>query len=206
MNAASMKVTPRNNQSPQKEVVPQSPSQYRIGAQSMNGSFYNERLRADPPYLMNRTNGSFTQDLQGGTPQNKQGGPNYTVTVDDLVKSNLKKSPFGIDLYHVPKVERAYLLKPHQGKIDKEKRINFAENEAKRKQYVPAPSQYNTVSEWNQLIPKQTGKFLKGDRTTIAGEIMKNSKKLEKTTPSPNLYNTSVWKKIDDQVVGNYKQ
>jgi hypothetical protein len=122
-----------------------------------------------------------------------------------LVGSNLKKSPFGIELYNVPKVERAYLLKPHQGKIDKQKRINFAEHEARRKSYVPSPSQYNTVHEWNQLIPKQTGKFLKGERMTIAGEIIKNSKKPEKSTPSPNHYNISVWKKIDDKALGNYK-
>jgi hypothetical protein len=55
------------------------------------------------------------------------------------------------------------------------------------------------------MIPKNTGKFLKNDRTTIAGEIFKNSKKPEKSNPSPNLYDVSSWKKIEDKVTGNYK-
>lgn len=64
---------------------------------------------------------------------------NYGVTVDDIVKSNLKKQPFGIDYYNPPKMERAYLLKPLQGKMDKSKVRNFAEVEAKMKAFIPGP-------------------------------------------------------------------
>lgn len=40
-------------------------------------------------------------------------GHQYTVTVDDVVKSNLKQLPYGLEYYNAPKVERAYLIKPH---------------------------------------------------------------------------------------------
>ena len=115
----------------------------------MNASFHNDRYHvSDIDSKANRNNLSFALEKVAATPQNErsmQRGPDYTVTVDDIVKSTLRKSPFGIDLYNVPKVERAYLLKPHQGKIDKSKRINFVETEANLRKYVPGPSQYQTV-------------------------------------------------------------
>jgi hypothetical protein len=53
-------------------------------------------------------------------------------------------------------MERAYLLKPHQGKIDKQKMENFADLEAKNKAYVPGPH-YNTSYDWSKMIPAKTG-------------------------------------------------
>jgi hypothetical protein len=73
--------------------------------------------------------------------------------VNDVVKSNLRELPFGIENYSPPKMERAYLLKPYFGKIDKAKITNFAEVEAKRKGYIPGPN-YNTIYDWNKIIPK----------------------------------------------------
>ncbi len=76
------------------------------------------------------------------------------MTVDEFVKTNLRKQSFGIEYYNLPKVERAYLLKPLQGKISKSKVKNFAELEAHMKAFVPGPM-YNTTQDWNKLIPKQ---------------------------------------------------
>jgi hypothetical protein len=42
--------------------------------------------------------------------------PQYNVSVQQIVDNSLRILPFGIDLYFPPKVERAYLLKPHLGK------------------------------------------------------------------------------------------
>lgn len=46
---------------------------------------------------------------------------------------------------------------------------------------MPGPM-YNTMQDWNKMIPKQQGKFLKNARITVAGEILKNK---DKATPSP---------------------
>lgn len=51
---------------------------------------------------------------------------NYNVSVQQIVDNSLRILPFGIDLYFPPKVERAYLLKPHLGKQDKQQNRNFA--------------------------------------------------------------------------------
>jgi hypothetical protein len=45
--------------------------------------------------------------------------PQYTMSVSQKVDNSLNILPFGIDLYYPPKMERAYLLKPHLGKQDK---------------------------------------------------------------------------------------
>jgi hypothetical protein len=124
----------------------------------------------------------------------------YTVSVNDIVKSNLRQSPFGIEYYNPPKMERAYLLKPHMGRIDRQKIKNFTEVEAKNKAYIPGP-QYNTTTDWNKVLPNQTGKFLKSQRITLAGEILKYK---DKTTPSPGQYESAPWKKINDKIAGNY--
>ena len=76
----------------------------------------------------------------------------YTVSVNDIVKSNLRHQPFGVEYYNPPKMERAYLLKPHNGKIDKQKIANFADLEAKNKAFIPGP-QYNTTTDWTKTLP-----------------------------------------------------
>lgn len=124
----------------------------------------------------------------------------YAVSVNDVVKSNLRQSPFGIEYYNPPKIERAYLLKPYLGRMDRQKVKNFAELEAKNKAYVPGP-QYNTTTDWTKTMPNQTGRFLKSQRITIAGEILKYK---DKTTPSPGQYEATPWKKINDKITGNY--
>lgn len=114
----------------------------------------------------------------------------------------MKRSPFGIEYYQIPKVERAYLLKAQETKFSKSKGKNFVEIEAKKKAFIPGP-QYNTTYDWTKMINGNSGKFLKSQRLTLPMEIIKNK---EKGTPSPGQYETSVWKKIDDKIIGNYKQ
>jgi hypothetical protein len=71
------------------------------------------------------------------------------VSVQDIIDSNLKVQPFGIENYNFPKVERAYLLKPHLGKTSKDKKKNFTEIEADLHKFVPGPI-YNTMTDWTK--------------------------------------------------------
>jgi hypothetical protein len=45
-----------------------------------------------------------------------KGSPKYNLSVKQIVESSMRMIPFGIEYYETPKVERAYLLKPHLGK------------------------------------------------------------------------------------------
>lgn len=64
--------------------------------------------------------------------------------------------PYGIDLYETPKVERAYLLKPHFGKISKSNNKNFSDIEAGLHKFVPGPI-YNTTIDWNKQFHHKRG-------------------------------------------------
>jgi hypothetical protein len=76
-------------------------------------------------------------------------GPHYSLSVKQIIDQTLKISPFGIDMYVPPKMERAYLLKPHMGKIDKAKNRNFSDIEADVHKDVPGPI-YNTTFDWTK--------------------------------------------------------
>lgn len=83
----------------------------------------------------------------------------YTVTVKNIVDSNLRKVPFGHEFYSPPKVEKNRI--PGRAfKIGKEKPSNFADLEAKNKSFIPGPH-YNTMLDWNKTTK---GKFLKGQK------------------------------------------
>lgn len=105
-------------------------------------------------------------------------GPNYSLSVKQIVESSLKVSPFGIENYEVPKVERFYLLKPYFGKSDKIKKKNFTDIEAGLHSFVPGPM-YNTTTDWTKTIPLYNGKFLKCDRQTPETTL----KRREKVSP-----------------------
>ena len=110
--------------------------------------------------------------------------------------------PFGIDLYEVPKVERAYLLKPQYGKQDKVKKKNFTQIEAELHKDVPGPI-YNTMIDWSKEIPHGKGKFLKAER--VIPEKYANKK--EKMTPSPAQYHPmEAWKQFVPKTKGNFNQ
>lgn len=75
---------------------------------SLTQSFYLEKQKLEvetPTAVVNAKNFSFT-----GSPLNQS--LNIGMTVDEFVKTNLRKQSFGIEYYNLPKVERAYLLKP----------------------------------------------------------------------------------------------
>jgi hypothetical protein len=75
----------------------------------------------------------------------------------------MRVKPFGIDLYFPPKFERAYFIKPHLGKSDKQKAKNFTEIEAGLHKYVPGPI-YAVRNNWTKDFPFGKGRFLKGSR------------------------------------------
>ena len=132
----------------------------------------------------------------------KHPGPQYSLSVKQIVDSSLKISPFGIDNYYPPKMERAYLLKPHMGKFDKNKNRNFSDLEAALHKEVPGPI-YNTTTDWNKQIPFNKGCFLKADRD-IPDSILK---KKENLTPAPNQYHQlQSWKQFEPHTKGNFKQ
>lgn len=63
----------------------------------------------------------------------------------------------------MPKIERAYLLKPYYGKIDKQKPKNFADIEAALHSEVPGPI-YKTQIDWTKEHLFGKGRFLKCPR------------------------------------------
>ena len=99
-----------------------------------------------------------------------------------MVRSSQKKPSFGFEFYSPPKNERL-LIPPRSVKIGKLNIPNFAEQYAKTKAFVPAPSAYNTSYNWSKMIDGHIGKFMKKERITVAGEILKNK---DKGTPSPS--------------------
>lgn len=110
-------------------------------------------------------------------------GPSYSLSVKQIVDHSLGVKPFGIDMYHAPKVERGFLLKPHLGKQDKVAKKNFTQIEAELHKDVPGPI-YNTLIDWNKQLPFGKGKFMKAERTIPEKYALKK----EKITPSPAVY------------------
>jgi hypothetical protein len=119
-------------------------------------------------------------------------GPPYSLSVKQIVDHLLKVKPFGIEMYEVPKIERAYLLKPQYGKQDKLARKIFTQVEAELHKDVPGPI-YNTLIDWNNQIPHGKGRFMKAERTIPE----KFANKKEKMTPSPSQYHPlESWKQF----------
>ena len=58
------------------------------------------------------------------------------------------------------------LKKIKLGVSDKEKLQSFLAIHQKKKQWVPSPDKYKLDSDWNNLLPKNAGKFLKKKRYT----------------------------------------
>jgi hypothetical protein len=162
---------------------------------SLRNSFFIEKGKGLNDSVMNNTQANFGFATLHGSPMSPDKGQKYDVSVSDVVNSNLKRSPFGIEYYSPPKMERAYLLGPKNAKMEKSKLSNFADLEAKNKAFVPGPSHYSTATDWSKMIKGNSGKFLKSQRLTLPMEIMKNK---EKGTPSPGQYeNTEVWRKFE---------
>lgn len=124
------------------------------------------------------------------------------MTVKEMVKKTLRILPFGVQLYRVPRVERAYLIKPKLGAINKAVRKNFADIEAALYKENPGPI-YKTEIDWNKQVPMTQGKFLKASRNVHDSVLTKK----EKTTPAPTMYTPlKSWKKFEPSPKGNFKQ
>ncbi len=60
--------------------------------------------------------------------------------------------------------------------------------------FVPGPSQYNLVKDWNKVKPSHTQKMVNGPIMSFIDTIIKNNKSPEKSTPSPLAYkNDEAW-------------
>ena len=66
-------------------------------------------------------------------------GPKYTVSVEDVMKSNMKNVAFGFDFYNPPKLDRL-LLQPRTFKIGKMNVPGFVDTATKSKAFVPSPT------------------------------------------------------------------
>ena len=108
-------------------------------------------------------------------------------------KQKRGRHTFAHEFYSPPKNEKN-LVAPKAHKVPKQKRPAFTDEESKAKNWVPS-AYYKTVTEWNTRIPKNTGKFKRAPRRTVADEIIHNSKFPEKTSPGANAYNQEAWKK-----------
>lgn len=82
------------------------------------------------------------------------------MSVDDIVKSNMKDVPFGFDFYNPPKLDRLLLL-PKSVKFGKLNVPGFVDTYTKSKAHIPSPSYYNTTSDWGVLLKGTKGKFMK---------------------------------------------
>lgn len=108
--------------------------------------------------------------------------------------------PFGIEAYYPPKMERAYLLDPHLGKVDLDKKKTFTDLEAKLHKFVPGPI-YNIMPDWSKDFPHRKGQFLKGSR--VVPDAV--STKKEKVTPCPGEYhNLEAWKSQQARILANH--
>ena len=119
------------------------------------------------------------------------------LTVNEFVRTNLRKQAFGLEHYTPPKNERL-LAKIPQGKISNLKLPSFVDVEVKKVGYVPGP-QYQTTYDWSTMIKGNKGKFLKGKKVSSTEQILIR----EKDKPSPVHYRKE---KSRDKVLGNYLQ
>lgn len=58
------------------------------------------------------------------------------------------------------------LKKIKLGVSDKEKFLSFLAIHQKKKLWVPSPDKYKLETDWNNTLPKTTGRFLKKKRYT----------------------------------------
>ena len=105
-----------------------------------------------------------------------------------------------------PKAMVKDLLPVHTHVRAKGKRRMFCEEAAMQKLKVPGANKYQSSIDWNKDPESRNYKFGKDERLKIADEIMKKSKKPEKTTPGPTGYNHyDGWKYTTKSPMGNYK-
>lgn len=89
----------------------------------------------------------------------------------------LKKAPFGLS--------------------NKKKYDDFQSEIHKKKGWVPSPDKYKLEINWLTQSPKQKGAFLKKPRITFSGEVVAQTAK--ENRPSPSTYDylkDDRWKKL----------
>lgn len=102
------------------------------------------------------------------------------------------KTPVADDIWYRVKVG---------DEMNKEKRKNFADLEAKRLSFVPGPTKYMQQPDWRNNIKGRRGKFLKRERRTFTESVMKR----EKSNPAPSKYhNKKALKQQEKRPLGTY--
>ena len=124
----------------------------------------------------------------------------HKITVEDIVSSNLRKPAFGHEFYNPPKMDKL-LIPVKSMPFGKLKHAGFVDTFAKSKAHVPSPALYSTQTNWATTIKGNKGRFLKKERVTVAGEILKN----KQASPSPADYQSEHFHKMN-RIRGNYKQ
>ena len=91
----------------------------------------------------------------------------YTVSIQDIVKSNIRKSNgdsvFGITGYHLPNTELV-TGRPRTTKFTTYNVPHFIDNYSKSKAFIPGPK-YETLIDWKNSLQNK-GKFTKSPRIT----------------------------------------
>ena len=131
------------------------------------------------------------------TPQMKSHAKPYDMSVQQTVDQTINKHPFGIDNYE-PNVktlpDRVIQVAPRE-----EKRRTFVDTIPQITAFVPGPHYEATENKpWFNRRPRHSIKMSKGPRDTFIDQIVKQSKKPEKSSPSPADYESfKAWQRTN---------
>ena len=125
---------------------------------------------------------------------------NFSVPIN-VMANTARKDKFGIDFYNNPKEDLFYRISMGHG-TNKEALKNFADIQAKKKQFIPGPK-YVQHADWRDNHKFNIGRFLKKPRDTFTDDVMK----FEKTKPAFGRYEADDKnRKASNQrkITGNY--
>lgn len=116
------------------------------------------------------------------------------ISVGEFIKTglrnqtNMRKPKFGIKYYRIQDTGTydPYFKIPNVVKaVGKQKdRGSFMDEFLKITKPSPA-AKYNILEDWTKKFDSKTGKFLKSEKLTFTGEVMRQSKR---SRPCPGLY------------------
>ena len=124
--------------------------------------------------------------MERGRRNSPKAGQFDHLTVKDIVSATLGEKEWGMTAYKSPSNEML-LKKIPLCVSDKSKQKSFIDIVQKKGGWVPGPV-YNRDIDWNNVLPKNAGKFKKSPRYVIADEIINSHKHKEKSVPGPNHY------------------
>ena len=159
-----------------------------------------------------------TSSAEGSPPRQQKKKPRYQtktnldkrktpmLSVNDVVNGILNKPEFGHSFYKTPSNEMLMKKVPF-GHSAKYKHLTFGAQVMKDKQWVPSPSLYKLDYNWQNMLPKDNGKFKIDKRQTYIDQIFYLSKKKERSSPGVGNYKEDqkwVHKSKHSRTLGTY--